>query len=364
MPGSHKGIGSLLCFLVAAYFCVVEGQKGYPLATLNLGAAVADAQAAGEAASVLNASGHAFISHLNVLYDVCPAGTYKFLGEWVRQMKVEVNRYNAAVHTYASCMDGFPAQLSSVEKMSSSVGIVMDCCLSLPVLLFAVCHIGIGLVIVQAECPGPKWLRRCSCLHIPFVGATCVAPAVLLVAVAAATELSVGVMSSAFCADADNITLSYAEEALGPSSHGFDLARHYVTGLGPNVALRHLGVAQASIDSCNRWVETYTAPIAHACPSLNLSNASHDLHSMKSHVQRAMRLLEPAHVYPLYRSTVHDAICGTSVTELSWVVMFQLLLGFLCLPALSCAASCLLDSLVVERELGHAFSRLGHGDEL
>eukprot|EP00930_Biecheleria_cincta_P036853 TRINITY_DN25258_c0_g1_i1.p1 TRINITY_DN25258_c0_g1~~TRINITY_DN25258_c0_g1_i1.p1 ORF type:complete len:463 (-),score=58.53 TRINITY_DN25258_c0_g1_i1:88-1443(-) len=366
-PWTHFGvicIGTLICFLFAVYFCVVEGQKGYPLATSNLAAAVSDAQAAGEVANVLNASVQTFTSHLNVLYDVCPGNTHKFLGEWVRQVKVEVSRYNVAVHTYASSMHGIPEQLLRVESLSFNVGTLMDCCVSLPILLFAVCYIGIGLVIVQAECPGPKWLRRCSCLHIPFVGAACVAPAVLLVAFAAAAELSVGVMSSAFCADADNITLSYAEEAFGPSSNGFDLTRHYVTGLGPNLALRHLGVAQASIASCKRWVETYIVSIEHACPNWNLSNLTQDLHAANSDIHRAVQLLEPAHVYPFYRSTVHYAICGTAVSELSLLVMFQLLLGFVCLPALACAASCLLDSLVVNREFGHAFSRLGHGDEL
>merc|ERR1712224_576182 len=121
------------------------------------------------------------------------------------------------------------------------------------------------------------------------------------------------------------------------------MGRHYITGQGHNPALRDLGEIQASAQSYTQWVQTYGAPIAKSCPKWDLANISQDLRTLQGSVVEAVNLLEPSNVYPYYRSTVHDVICGTSVSQMIWSVLFHLLLGFIILPLLACSASCLLD---------------------
>eukprot|EP00931_Biecheleriopsis_adriatica_P048398 TRINITY_DN27958_c0_g1_i1.p1 TRINITY_DN27958_c0_g1~~TRINITY_DN27958_c0_g1_i1.p1 ORF type:complete len:486 (-),score=76.24 TRINITY_DN27958_c0_g1_i1:7-1431(-) len=356
-------MATLALFVVGMYFCLVEGNKGYMLASSELASAGGDVRTAKDMAEALNISGGSVGQNLDRLYSQCPASTHQFLKASVQGLQSDIADFMRAVWSFSSRLQGLPEQLASVEGQSRAIGTFVDWCLSMPILSLGVCYVGVGSIVAIAESGHPKWIRRCSCLQLPCLGAFCVAPAVLLVAFVSAMELAVGVMSSAFCTRADNITLSYARDTFGIDSDGFNLTRHYVTGKGPNPALRDLSIVKASIASSISWVETYGPAVVRSCPSWDIRNVSTNLQTLQISMGEAERLLQPSHVYSYYRSTVHDAICGTAVPELGWLVMFQLLLGLVCLPALACAASCLLDTLIAEKN-GYAFDPLGAEEDV
>mmetsp|Transcript_63440 Transcript_63440/g.112791 ORF Transcript_63440/g.112791 Transcript_63440/m.112791 type:complete len:461 (-) Transcript_63440:49-1431(-) len=354
---------TLACFAAGIYFCVTEWQKGYTLASSYLAAATIDAKKSEQIAEALNITGHSFTNNLDRLYVECPKSTHQTLQASVEEVKNEVVKYLVAVQAFSNSLQGISDKISLLEQYSRSIGIFVDSCVSSTATILAVCYICIVLVIFLAEFSGPTCIRRCSCLQLPCLGAACIAPAVLLVALGSAMELSIGVMSSAFCINADNITLDYAEDSFGITSTGFNLTRHYITGHGQNPALRDLGLIQVAAQSCVEWVQTYGSPIARSCPKWDLANMSQNLRLLQGSVVEAVNLLEPANVYPYYRSTVHDVICGTSVSQTIWAVLFQLILGFVCLPLLACSASCLLDSLNAERHSSHGFDLLSTEDD-
>ncbi|CAE8646349.1 unnamed protein product, partial [Polarella glacialis] len=205
-------LGTLACFVTGIYLCAVEGQRGFHLASSNLALAAEHATAAQAMAEDLNISGTSFVRNLDRLYVECPKSTHEFLRGSVMELKVEVSGYLDSVARYASSLQGVPEQLALAEQQSHSVDAFVSLCLGLPIAVVSLCYMTIGLLVAVAECSGAKCARRCSFFQLPCVGATCVAPAVLLVALVSAMELSVGIVSSAFCSDADVLTLAYAED--------------------------------------------------------------------------------------------------------------------------------------------------------
>jgi len=177
-------------------------------------------------------------------------------------------------------------------------------------------------------------------------------------------ELSLGILTSAFCVDADGITLGWAEEDFGLEKRGpSQLVRYYLTGDGENPALAHIDTAQRRISSCLQWVENYKAEVERACPQWQAWAMNQNLVAVEGSLNQSKALLLPANIYPYYHQTVHNIVCGSTVSGLGWLVIFQAMLGLICLPALACTASCLLESLMTERRMGHGFDLLQQDEQ-
>jgi len=185
---------------------------------------------------------------------------------------------------------------------------------------------------------------------------------VLLVLVAGA-ELSLGIQLSAFCRDPDSAMVQYAEEAFGAGSHGSNLTRYYVAGQGANQALLDLSRAEGQVHSSVAWMLKYREAIQRTCPEWQPWNVTMHLRAVLFSLSETRRLLGPTHVYAHYRAAVHEFGCRNTVSGLGWLVVCQVLMALVALPALACTASCLLKGLTAERELGHRFDLLPQCEE-
>merc|ERR1712203_205567 len=54
-------------------------------------------------------------------------------------------------------------------------------------------------------------------------------------------------------------------------------------------------------------------------------------------------------IYPLYEKAMHQEVCGDVIDGLGWLSLFQILVGMLCLPCLSCSVAAFVHRRAYER---------------
>merc|ERR1719183_1742116 len=54
-------------------------------------------------------------------------------------------------------------------------------------------------------------------------------------------------------------------------------------------------------------------------------------------------------IYPLYEKAMHQQVCGDVIDGLGWLSLFQILVGMLCLPCLSCSVAAFVHRRAYER---------------
>jgi len=224
------------------------------------------------------------------------------------------------------------------------------------------CFIVIFAVIFVAEHAHGRCVRRCERYSHSCLGIGCIAPAMILISIVVSAELSLGILASAFCVEADRTAMRYAEAKFGNDSRAFNLTRYYVVGHGTNPALEHLDEAQGSISKSMEWMEKYGAAIARTCPQWGSEKAALlNLGTVKNSLNASTVLLMPDNMYPYYRESVHELVCERTISGLGSVAVLQLALGLVCLPALLCTASCIVESLSHERS--HGFGLLSQDED-
>lgn len=176
-----------------------------------------------------------------------------------------------------------------------------------------------------------------------------------------AFELGFTAMTSAFCENPKLVTLSYSEAAFGHESPQLILSQQYLDDATANVALNDLKVIENHYTLWQEWVGTYGEAIQRSCPAWDAANVSSNVQTMHAGLQTSLGILEPEYLYPYYSYTVEDLLCGSSISKITVLMIFQLCLGLVGLPVLACSASCFLDSLLVERK---GFDLLSQEDDL
>merc|ERR1712217_231946 len=150
--------------------------------------------------------------------------------------------------------------------------------------------------------------------------------------------------------------VTYAGAKFGLGSIEFNMTRYYITGEGPNPALKSLKYSHALIESCYEFFRDYQDDFEKMCPQWAPTNVTVDLLIAWGGSEQCDRLLGPANIYPYYHSAVHEIICGSAVSNLGWLIFFQVLVGMLCLPVVTCMASWFLVGVTAERENFRGFS--------
>jgi len=173
---------------------------------------------------------------------------------------------------------------------------------------------------------------------------------VLVVAALTASELGAGVAMGSFCKDADTNTLT-AIHHFGDGL-AYNVSRYYITGEGSNALTDELQHATATVALIGQqlgatevrrfFVQECGAPAAPDSLASLIASTSGPLHSLDT-------MLSPAHVYPYYRSAVHESACTTMVSGLGWLIVSQIAVGLLFLPVLSCMADSFFSRWVVWR---------------
>jgi len=301
-------------------------------------------------AEALKIGSGSFQHNLDRLYSECPNATHEFLGESVRERKMEAQDTKEAALVTLRQLDGMPQWLMQRMKDLFSIAAILLCSFLLPLSLLLLCYFALCLLIGVAECAGPRCIRRCLCCQIGCLTASCISPSIVAVSLVVAFEVGFTTMTSAFCATPELLTLSYSELAFGHGSGQVNLTQQYLDDASANVALNDLKVIENHFTLWQEWVGTYGEAIQRSCPVWDATNVSNNIQLMHAGLRDALAILEPAHLYPYYSFTVEDLVCETSISRISVLMTFQLALGLVGLPVLACAASCLLDSLQAERQ--------------
>jgi len=268
----------------------------------------------------------------------CPAETQ--LNETLGQ---EVDRYQAQSARYMEYLDGLPGHLSDHAKnqLFLAAGMVFFSVLG-PLALVVLCCVAIFAVVCATR--GANGGGRCSNCCIHGFGAALVTPVVLVVTAVAAGELGAGVALGAFCRDADTNALTVIRQ-LGDETL-YNISRSYIDG-GVNPLTEALWQGSDSANATIAQLEKEVVRLECAPNATDLLARS--AKSTRAPFDDLRRLLDPAHVYPLYEAAVHDFACTKVVSGLGWLSLSQLVVGVLCLPVLACMADRFFDRWVAWR---------------
>ncbi|CAK9026073.1 unnamed protein product [Durusdinium trenchii] len=333
--------------LAVSGFLASFGSYGRAASTLSdLAVEIRDVQ---DMSAALNISSGSFQHNLDRLYTECPNTTHEFLGDSVTARKQEAREAQDTALVLLKQLSGIPQWLTQRTKDIISMAALVALSFGTPLVLLLISYLAICMLIGVAECAGPKCIRRCSCCQIACVAVSCISPTILLISIIVALELGFSMMSSAFCKNPTLVVLSYADVAFGHGSPTSNLTRQFLDKESAVMALKDMKVIQNHFALWQEWVGTYGDAIQRSCPTWDALNVSQNIQIMDAGLKTSLSILEPTHLYPYYNYTVDNLLCGTAISKMTVLMVFQLALGLLGLPVLACAASCLLDSLVAER---------------
>lgn len=358
---------TLAFFAAACCACdLAAGSTGLAAASQELRSASADAWGARRYAQAMNVSGAAILHDFDDLLGSCPGDVQRYLKNSFNDLKRDVVLHNAAASRLVMSLVGLPEMLADAEAWLSSVGHYYVWFVAYPSLaLIACCCAVTSASLAVAEYAGPRVAKRCERFQPPCVSVSLVAPGMLLVALAIGAELSLGIKLSALCMHVDARTLNYVEATLGNESVGANMTRYYIAGPshGQNQALRDLQEAENQIRSSVAWMVKYREAVERTCPRWQSSVATSNLQSSLFSLNESWTFLAPSRAYGHYHTAVYELGCGSIMSGLGWLVVFQALLLLGCMPLFVCSASCLLQGLMVEREVGHRFDALPLDEE-
>lgn len=355
---------TLACLIVGLVANVRLGGRSLSMAKKEMLQATSDIWKAKRYTAVLTRSGGAVLQDLGLMYDACPREAQDYLGNSVSGIESSVRKYNKVALHLADAVVSLPQRLVDAQQAGISMGNEYSWQIAFPsFVLVAIASGVITAAVAIQECAGPKVARRCERCQMPLVSFVVVAPVVVLLCVVASMELKLGIEMSAYCQDADAITLQYAAQEFGEDSPGINMTRYYVTGKGSNEALQRLNVATDDISYCIEWMHRYRVIIEKTCPLWRPWNVTVNLQAVLISLNETGRLLQPAQVYGHYDAVVHDFVCGSAISGLGWIVVSQVSLALLFLPVLTCSAGFLLRGLTLEREMGHRFDLLAQDEE-
>lgn len=96
-----------------------------------------------------------------------------------------------------------------------------------------------------------------------------------------------------------------------------------------------------------------SSPVQEVCGSAlaePANNIASQLGSALNITQGSLQLLSRnVTIYPLYQKSMHQEVCGDIIDGLAWLSLFQVLVGLLCLPCLSCSVAAFVHRRAYER---------------
>jgi len=143
---------------------------------------------------------------------------------------------------YASFLQVVPERVSMAEQIVHTTRRWAVFALVLPMVTAFLVAIAVSFDVLVAQMRARRRAQRCLCCGISFAP-LCVAG----VALCAAGELSLGILGSSMCADADAIVLRGASAAFGNKSAMLNFTTFYTAGLGKNPATAQLESIEAGI---------------------------------------------------------------------------------------------------------------------
>jgi len=332
-PTALLGLLTLILIAIGTIIYGATGSQASETATQQLDRAALDADAAASIGSQLKATGNVLLADLNALVPACPDQYKPLAQQFVNSVQPKVAEFSQQTRNFVTALGPIPDQIRSVKDKSQYVTVVTLVGLLVPLGLVL---LG-SLVLVLAVCMSNT--GRCTGAFIRCLSPVFFVPTVLIIAIAAATQLEVGIVTSSFCVNVDANSLAWIAHLAGTESVSYQLSNYYIAGVGNNPLLQDLSDASTQLTQAQQSFAA-AKPFEANCPSWGkYEDVMGALTSAQASITSGSNLLSTDNIYPYYQQAVREDICKTVVIGLGWLTLFQILAGLICLPCLTCTAN-------------------------
>lgn len=332
-----------------------------------------DAENVSSIAMDLNSSVFGIQSSLEALQspDVCPSlpeSARESLISVLQPIQSELTNTSDLVSLYAGQLQAVSDKadyLTSGQAME--IEVLLKTLLSLPIIFVTLTCAFMSAVLLGTSCLGHG--SNCAkCQDVVFfkLGSIGLALTIVFIAAISTFQLASGIALSSFCRDVDANMMVVLNRSIGVDSefyleHGpqaFEAAQFYIAGTGRNPYEEQLQNASSKLDDAGKNLSQLTAfvhsPVVQQTCGDALdepaSNVATLLAGALNMTQQSSQLLSRNDtIYPLYEKAVHQEVCGDVIDGLGWLSLFQILVGMLCLPCLSCSVAAFVHRRAFER---------------
>lgn len=341
VPTAAMALLTLVLIAVGTIIYWTTGSQAGATAIEQLNRAADDAGTAAALGSQLESAGNLMLADLDALVPSCPVQYQTLAQQFVATVRPQIESFSQQSQSFVSTLGPIPQAILSVKDKSSSVTLVAMIGLLIPLGLVVLgC-----LVLVLAVCMSHT--GRCTGPCIRCLAPVFFVPTVLIIAVAAATQLELGIAISSFCVNVDSNSLALIDH-FGPQVT-YELANYYIAGVGTNPLLQDLSDAEDQITKAKQSIVA-AQPFVDNCPNWGkYQEVLGALNSTEVSISRGNELLSTGNIYPYYEQAVREDICSTVVIGLGWLSLFQVLAGIVCLPFMTCLANTYLKEQAASR---------------
>eukprot|EP00931_Biecheleriopsis_adriatica_P102927 TRINITY_DN77830_c0_g1_i1.p1 TRINITY_DN77830_c0_g1~~TRINITY_DN77830_c0_g1_i1.p1 ORF type:complete len:460 (-),score=116.12 TRINITY_DN77830_c0_g1_i1:47-1402(-) len=330
VPSFCLGLVTIVFVALGGLVYLLICSKALDTAQTQLTRAAGDVRSAASEGSRMEDLGAAMLKNLDSIAPSCPPLVQKQVEAEVQTIRDKVVSFNADIAQLNSLVRPLPGQVDDVKEHAEGIGQLTALALLVPLaLVFLSCVL--VMVAVMSSCTG-----RCTGCCLRSLGPLLLAPTVVAVAVAASVQLEVGIVTSSFCKDVDSNSLAYIQKAAGRNSTTYQLSAYYIEGKGTNPLLEDLGLAAQQLDEVNASVEKFGMQVETFCTWKGLASIEDGIAAANQSLETGNQLLSAGNVYPFYDKAVRQDLCRTVVIGLGWLVLFQVAVGLLLLPLLTC----------------------------
>jgi hypothetical protein len=174
-----------------------------------------------------------------------------------------------------------------------------------------------------------------------WLGSCALAILMIVVTLASAAVLGMGVTTGSLCLDPGAALLGILQNAAdpAPSPGTLEAAKYYlVAGGGHAPAAVELDACRRRIDSVHTEMvsnQRHLDMLALVCDPVHRMNLSASVHHLQHATNEAINLLSRDTVLGHYHQVVTGVICGSAFEALAWLTIFQVFIGLVCLPLIS-----------------------------
>jgi len=161
---------------------------------------------------------------------------------------------------------------------------------------------------------------------------------IIVIAVGLLTGVEMALLTglSSFCEDIDTNTLSYINSTTHEmSDEVYTLAEYYIRGTVANPAQEYDDMIMHYVNMIQSYYnEPYMtlSAISGACPAFFEMNLNSLMAQARDIIDRAKALIQPEHIWPLYRTVWRDGMCTQVLDTVAWMWLLQIITGLVLLP--------------------------------
>jgi hypothetical protein len=322
---------------VSSLICLASGNESYSNAEDELDRAAKDLNIAASTGKAMNATGSKMLISLVSLQQECPK-VYSSTPA-VSTFKDQIATYQKAISDFTSYVAPIATNATNLSDDHDFIGTFLSLSLASPMVLVGVTSLCILLGVVSARWCGGSDMAKCCDVCCLRIGSSCISFAILIAAVVAATQVAIGIGLSTFCKNADYNTVLYARDAFGADSRQFKSVKYYITQTGNNPIMDELDTANKTLVEAS---ETFTA-IEKIWPQVKVvsgcdwstSTISDGLKSINNGLEASKQIISFQNIHQYYHEILQENACGSVISSLGFLVVFQLIGGLCLLPVMA-----------------------------